>query len=71
MSCIAVCEIIDHPLVKCKVGASQSSRSRARDTQAGDVPEKYFVVTSSEMVRLRYVLAFTKKISKDRYVSSL
>ena len=68
MNCIAVCEIIDHPFVKCKVEDSKSSRSRAKDTQAGDVPEKYFVVTSSELVRLKYVLAFSKRKAPERLV---
>ena len=68
MSCIAVCEIIDHPLVKCKIENDKLSRGRVKDTQAGDVPEKYFVVTSSEMVRLKYVLVFTRKKLKERFV---
>ena len=68
LSCIAVCEIIDHPLVKCKVDNGSSRRSRAKGTQAGDVPEKYFVVTSSELVQLKYVLVFCKKKSNERLV---
>ena len=67
MSCIAVCEIVDHPLVKCKVKNGNQSRSRAKDTQAGDVPEKYFVVTNSDLLRLKYVLVFSKRVSKQRY----
>jgi len=66
LSCIVVCKIIDHPLVKCKIDNIKSKRSRAKDTQAGDVPEKYFVVTSSEMVQPRYMLVFGQKKSKER-----
>eukprot|EP00794_Sanderia_malayensis_P010020 gene10020-11043_t len=67
LSCVAVCEIIDHPLVKCKVEEKSSTRARAKDSMAGDVPEKYFVVTNSELVRLKYVLMFAdKKVCKRK-----
>eukprot|EP00795_Rhopilema_esculentum_P005965 gene5965-11318_t len=71
MSCIAVCEIVDHPLVKCKVKNGNQSRSRAKDTQAGDVPEKYFVVTSSDLLRLKYVLKKRRMVGNQEVPSSI
>ena len=58
LSCVAVCEILNHPLVKCKV--EEKARARAKDSVGGDVPEKYFVVTNSDLVRLKYVLVYAR-----------
>ena len=71
LSCVAVCEILDHPGVKCQVQDSKSStqlrqRARATNSQAGDVPEKYFVVTNSELVRLKFILVFAEKTPSVR-----
>lgn len=60
LSCIAVCEIIDHPDVKRAVqGPNRRSRSRADNSEGGDVPEKYFVVTNNQLVRVKYIMVYT------------
>ncbi|CAJ0944240.1 unnamed protein product [Ranitomeya imitator] len=61
LSCVAMCEVIDHPDVKCQVKKKDSSeidrkRARARNSEGGDVPEKYFVVTNNELLRVKYLL---------------
>jgi len=66
LSCIAVCEIIDHPDVKCHIKDPQAngvtrSRARANDTQAGDVPEKYYLVSNDSLVRVKYLLVFSNQ----------
>ena len=59
LSCIAVCEIIDHPDVKRSVeGPGQRARSRAENSEGGDVPEKYFVVTNNQLVRVKYIMVY-------------
>ncbi|CAF1099314.1 unnamed protein product [Adineta ricciae] len=64
VSCLLLCEIIDHPdHVKCAIeNGTTSSQDRriVSDTQAGAVPEKYVVVTSNELVRMKYVLIYSE-----------
>lgn len=63
LSCVAVCQIIDHPDVKCQTEDTDKRRARAPDSLGGDVPDKYYVVTNSELVRLKYLLVFSDKSS--------
>lgn len=72
LSCIAVCEIIDHPDVKCQVKKKDSveldrKRLRARNSEGGDVPEKYFVVTNNELLRVKYLLVYSEKRYRTRH----
>ncbi|KAF4081389.1 hypothetical protein AMELA_G00160660 [Ameiurus melas] len=72
LSCIALCEIIDHPDVKCQVKKKDSEnldrkRLRARNSEGGDVPEKYFVVTNNELLRVKYLLVYSQKRSRIRH----
>ncbi|XP_005990180.1 protein mono-ADP-ribosyltransferase PARP16 [Latimeria chalumnae] len=71
LSCVAVCEIIDHPDVKCQVKKKDSngldrSRARVRDSEGGDVPQKYFVVTNNQLLRLKYLLVYSEKQYRRR-----
>ncbi|CAG2053815.1 unnamed protein product [Timema podura] len=68
MSCIALCEMIDHPDVKCKTGESNRSRSITSDSIGGEVPEKYYVVQNSDLVRVRYLLVYCNNttVNSDR-----
>ena len=74
ISCVAVCEILDHPDVKCTVKSKDSnerqnhSRARARNSEGGDVPERYYVVTNNQVVRVKYVLVYAEKKTPARYV---
>ncbi|XP_030045638.1 protein mono-ADP-ribosyltransferase PARP16 isoform X2 [Microcaecilia unicolor] len=74
LSCVAVCEIIDHPDVKCQVkkkGSEEQDRKRARvrNSEGGDVPHKYFVVTNNQLVRLKYFLLYSQKQNRQRSCS--
>ena len=76
ISCVAVCEILDHPDVKCTVKSMTNnerqnrSRARARNSEGGDVPERYYVVTNNQVVRVKYVLVYAEKKTPARYVKS-
>ncbi|XP_053573551.1 protein mono-ADP-ribosyltransferase PARP16 isoform X2 [Bombina bombina] len=66
LSCVAVCEMIDHPDVKCQAKKKDSSeidrkRARAKNSEGGDVPEKYFVVTNNQLLRVKYLLVYSQK----------
>ncbi|UJR15314.1 hypothetical protein I4U23_002266 [Adineta vaga] len=64
LSCLLLCEIIDHPdHVKCAIENGTTTNQERRivsDTQAGAVPEKYVVVTSNELVRVKYILIYSE-----------
>lgn len=64
LSCLLLCEILDQPdHVKCAMEnetSLNSTRRIATDTQAGAVPEKYVVVTSNELVRVKYILIYSE-----------
>ncbi|XP_068128536.1 protein mono-ADP-ribosyltransferase PARP16 [Hyperolius riggenbachi] len=71
LSCVAVCEMIDHPDVKCQVKKKDSSeidrrRARARNSEGGDVPQKYFVVTNNEVLRVKYLLVYSQEQPQRR-----
>ena len=69
MSCVAFCELADHPGVKCQVENDTSkTRSTAKNSESGEVPDRYFVVTNSELVRIKYLLVFSKSKTLKRYV---
>ncbi|XP_044139098.1 protein mono-ADP-ribosyltransferase PARP16 [Bufo gargarizans] len=71
LSCVAMCEVIDHPDVKCQVKKKDSSeidrkRARARNSEGGDVPEKYFVVTNNQLLRVKYLLVYSQEQPQRR-----
>lgn len=60
LSCVAMCEVVDHPDVKCQDRArNRPSRAYADDTLAGKVPEKYYLVQNNSVVRVKYFLVYT------------
>uniref|UniRef100_A0A8D2LUX6 Poly [ADP-ribose] polymerase n=1 Tax=Varanus komodoensis TaxID=61221 RepID=A0A8D2LUX6_VARKO len=66
LSCVAVCEIIDHPDVKCQAKKKDSKeidkkRARVKNSEGGDVPQKYFVVTNNQLIRVKYLLVYSQK----------
>ncbi|XP_071449172.1 protein mono-ADP-ribosyltransferase PARP16 isoform X2 [Hetaerina americana] len=61
LSCVAVCEIINHPDVKCQDKDSDPSRSITTDSIGGKVPNKYYLVVNSDLVRVRYLLVYCKE----------
>ncbi|XP_062922111.1 protein mono-ADP-ribosyltransferase PARP16 [Mobula hypostoma] len=71
LSCVAVCEIIDHPDVKCPVkgkdtGGIDRRRARVKNSEGGDVPQKYFVVTNNQLLRVKYLLIYAEKLHRRR-----
>ncbi|XP_033096440.1 protein mono-ADP-ribosyltransferase PARP16-like [Anneissia japonica] len=64
LSCVAVCEMIDHPDVKCQTKDSKSGskgRTYAANSIGGEVPQKYYVVQNNEVIRVKYLLIFGGK----------
>ena len=41
-------------------------RAQAPESLGGDVPDKYYVVTNNEVVRLKYLLIFADNTSRKR-----
>ncbi|KAM4675355.1 protein mono-ADP-ribosyltransferase PARP16 isoform 1-T2 [Discoglossus pictus] len=71
LSCVAVCEMIDHPDVKCQAKKKDSSeidrkRARARNSEGGDVPQKYFVVTNNQLLRVKYLFVYSQEQPQRR-----
>ncbi|CAH0562399.1 unnamed protein product [Brassicogethes aeneus] len=63
-SIITICEIInDIGKVKCK-DAQNKNRSH-NDQSYGEIPEKYFVVTDSDMLRVKYLMVYSCKNKKS------
>ncbi|XP_063239150.1 protein mono-ADP-ribosyltransferase PARP16-like isoform X2 [Bacillus rossius redtenbacheri] len=68
-SCVALCQIIDHPDVKCqtKTGLDPNrSRSISSNSIGGRVPETYYVVQNSDLVRVQYLLVYSNTSFKSR-----
>ncbi|XP_035943093.1 protein mono-ADP-ribosyltransferase PARP16 isoform X2 [Halichoerus grypus] len=66
LSCVAVCEVIDHPDVKCQMKKKDSKeidrrRARIKHSEGGDIPPKYFVVTNNQLLRVKYLLVYSQK----------
>lgn len=60
ISVIAVCEVIDDvDKVKCK-DVNFKERAVNQDSISGNIPEKYFVITDSDMIRLKYLFVYKK-----------
>ncbi|XP_014781742.1 protein mono-ADP-ribosyltransferase PARP16 isoform X1 [Octopus bimaculoides] len=69
LSCVAVCEIIDDPSVKCQPkGDTELKRSRALlpNSIAGEVPEKYYVIRNNDVIRVKYLLVYADKPSNNK-----
>lgn len=62
LSCVAVCEYIEHPEhLHCHVKAQKKSK----------VPEKYFVITNNDILRIRYLLVFSNTQKKLHTTKSI
>lgn len=69
MSCVALCELINHPGVK-SGAAEDSTRRVVPDSVNGKVPNKYYLVTNSELVRIRYLFVYTQESQGNRYAGN-
>lgn len=73
---MAVCEVIDHPDVKCQTKKKDSQeidrrRARIKHSEGGDIPPKYFVVTNNQLLRVKYLLVYSQKQPKSKACSLL
>lgn len=70
LSCVAVCEIIDDPSVKCQLKegdhVAKKSRALVPNSMAGEVPEKYYVIRNNEVVKVKYLLIYADKTWNNR-----
>jgi len=67
LGCVAVCQMIDDPSVKCQVkdGTSANIRNRAQASKETDaVPEKYYVVQRNDILRVKYLLVYKEESSQ-------
>lgn len=55
LSCVALCELINHP----DINTCDSVLSKR-------VPNKYYLVTNSELVRIRYLLVYSQEFNPTR-----
>ncbi|KAL1463377.1 hypothetical protein WDU94_015132 [Cyamophila willieti] len=62
LSVIALCSIVDDPdQVKCQEDSGENkSRALAKDSLGGEVPHKYYVVQNSVLVKVQYLLIYTR-----------
>ncbi|KAI8478430.1 Protein mono-ADP-ribosyltransferase parp16 [Branchiostoma belcheri] len=64
MSCVAVCEVIMDPkYVKSKV---EEENGRAKNKDKHEVPEKYYIVSNNELLRVKYVLVYAERKARPR-----
>ncbi|CAL1527714.1 unnamed protein product [Lymnaea stagnalis] len=64
LSCVAVCQMIDDPSVKCQIkeGSAAQQKQRAQASRVTDaVPEKYYVVQNNDVVRVKYLLVYREE----------
>ncbi|KYQ49075.1 Poly [ADP-ribose] polymerase 16 [Trachymyrmex zeteki] len=61
ISCIALCELINHPDIK-RGDSRDNAQNTLSDSVGGRIPDKYFVVTNSDLVRIRYLLVYTQDL---------
>ncbi|XP_076170661.1 protein mono-ADP-ribosyltransferase PARP16-like [Ptiloglossa arizonensis] len=69
MSCIALCELINHVGVKTG-NKDNNARNVAADSIDGSVPNKYYLVTNSDMIRVRYLLVYSQEVQTTRYTDN-
>ncbi|XP_047349462.1 uncharacterized protein LOC124949030 isoform X2 [Vespa velutina] len=61
LSCVALCEFINHPTIK-----KHNSGVRIQNTLSESVPDKYYLVTNSDLVRIRYLLVYSQEVHPTR-----
>ncbi|XP_015175960.1 PREDICTED: mono [ADP-ribose] polymerase PARP16 [Polistes dominula] len=61
LSCVALCELINHPAIK-----KHNPKARIQNTSSESVPNKYYLVTNSDLVRIRYLLVYSQEVQPTR-----
>ncbi|KAK2583882.1 hypothetical protein KPH14_001156 [Odynerus spinipes] len=65
MSCVALCELINHPDIK-KRDSGHNAQSTISNPLSERVPNKYYLVTNSDLVRIRYLLVYSQEYTPTR-----
>ncbi|XP_034948960.1 uncharacterized protein [Chelonus insularis] len=65
ISCVALCELVDHPDVK--RGNSGNSGDTLQVALGNKVPIKYYLVQNSDLVRVRYLLVYSRDTSTTKH----
>uniref|UniRef100_A0A8D9A1V6 Poly [ADP-ribose] polymerase n=2 Tax=Cacopsylla melanoneura TaxID=428564 RepID=A0A8D9A1V6_9HEMI len=71
LSVVALCSIVDDPdQVKCQEDTGENKgRALAKDSLGGEVPHKYYVVQNSVLVKVEYLLVYTRhKVTPSQHV---
>ncbi|XP_076294533.1 protein mono-ADP-ribosyltransferase PARP16 [Lasioglossum baleicum] len=69
MSCIALCELVNHVDVRSS-DTELVAETMARYSLGGRVPNKYYLVTNSELVRVRYLLVYSQEVHTTRSINN-
>lgn len=62
---MAVCEVINHPDVRCSTPGREHATGKTGLSEGGAVPDKYYVVANNDHVRVKKILIFETS-STDR-----
>ncbi|XP_063981787.1 protein mono-ADP-ribosyltransferase PARP16 [Diachasmimorpha longicaudata] len=69
MSCIALCEVVNHPDVK--KGDSNGATPKGFAMSVRDkIPNKYYLVQNNDLVRIRYLLVYSQDFSTLKRTAS-
>ncbi|XP_057324159.1 protein mono-ADP-ribosyltransferase PARP16 [Microplitis mediator] len=60
LSCIALCELVDHPDIK--KGDTEELSNTLKVAVGKKVPNKYYLALNSDLVRIRYILVYSKDL---------
>lgn len=61
LSTVALCEMVDHPTINCQSEGETGDKSiPVTSNNRGEVPHKYYVVSNSDLVRVRYLLVYSR-----------
>ncbi|XP_044577189.1 protein mono-ADP-ribosyltransferase PARP16 isoform X1 [Cotesia glomerata] len=65
LSCVALCELVDHPDVK--KGDTEEPSNSLKIAVGKKVPNKYYLALNSDLVRIRYILVYSKDLCAIRH----
>ncbi|KAK0094597.1 hypothetical protein PV326_010490 [Microctonus aethiopoides] len=68
ISCIALCELVNHPDVK--KGDSDDANNSVRMAIGKKIPNKYYLAINSDLVRVRYLLVYSQDFGISRRTQS-
>ncbi|XP_033329435.2 protein mono-ADP-ribosyltransferase PARP16 [Megalopta genalis] len=69
MNCIALCELVNHVDVKSRDTepvAEGTVQTVSKDSMGGTTSNKYYSLTNSELVRVRYLLVYSQEVQTSR-----